>query len=336
MPRISLPIFSVISAWARAISSRTRSCTLAVTSWIAWPSSDGRGSVIARDRPEDLREQERARERGAHEELGAVRSGGGPGAAGAVVRGGRTGGGGRARRGGRADPGRGHRGSRHRTRGRRARGRALGALAREALGLVGLLARALGLGGGRLGLLARLALLARQLLGLLLGGGDLLLDAAHVRLGGDLVDLGDARLALGARGLGRRLARGRRGLCLLGRHRRALLGRLGAAGGGLARGHRARALGLGRGPFLALVRHSGGSSPNARTQIKWAILDVAIVASEPRAASSPDHMRRLTISLSVMVAGVKQTTPMRAPRARRRSCPPRSAWPLVVVVALLE
>src|SRR5215210_6281381 len=110
MPRTRRETLMVISALASAISSRTRSCTFSVTSWIASPSSEGRGSVIARDRPEDLREQERARERRADRQLGTVRrelaapalgGGGGPR---------RTLGGGRlsARFGGRADPGRAH------------------------------------------------------------------------------------------------------------------------------------------------------------------------------------------------------------------------------------
>src|SRR5262245_14087736 len=54
----------------------------------------------------------------------------------------------------------------------------------------------------------------------------------------------------------------------------------------------------------ARFAHSGGSSPKRRTQIRVAILVVTTVASAPRPASRPDHMRRLTISLSVMWAGV--------------------------------
>src|SRR5215211_990374 len=324
MPRASRDTFCVISALASAISSRTRNWTFSVTSWIATPRSEGRGSVIARDRPQDLREQERAREGGADQDLRAVR--------GCAARGrrrarARRGAGGRrlgARRGRRADPRRGHRSAGHLARRGLLRRGAPRGLLREALGLERLLARALGLGGGLLGLLAGLALLARQRLLLVLRGRDLLLEAAHVGLGGDLVDLGDARRALRARRLLRRLARGRGGLRLLGRGRAARLRRLGA-GGGLARRDGSRGIGVGGRPFLALVGHSGGSSPNARTQIRWAIRDVAIVAREPSAASSPDHMRRLTISLSVMVAGVKQTIPMRAPRGRRRSSRPRTA-----------
>src|SRR3954466_6820431 len=76
MPRTRRETLTVISAFASAISSRTRSCTFSVTSWIASPRSEGRGSVIARDRPENLREQEGADERGARQHLGPV--GGGP------------------------------------------------------------------------------------------------------------------------------------------------------------------------------------------------------------------------------------------------------------------
>src|SRR4051794_28626512 len=112
MPRIRREIFSVISALASAISSRTRSCTFSVTSWIASPRSEGRGSVIARDGPEDLRQQERPRERGADQHLGPVR--------GEVARAARGGGGPRrglgggcvgARLGRRPEPGRGHGGT---------------------------------------------------------------------------------------------------------------------------------------------------------------------------------------------------------------------------------
>src|SRR5829696_3372762 len=322
---MSLVTFSVISVLARAISSRTRSCAFSVTCWTASPSSDGRGSVIARDGPEDLREQERAGERGADEQLGAVVGDAGARAHGRGPRAGRAGRGLRAGRGRGADPGRGDRGARDLVRAAGGLGRALRALPGEALGLVRLLAGALGLGGGLLGLLAGLALLAREALLLLLGGRDLLLDAADVGLRGHLVDLGDARLALRAGGLGRRLVRGRGGLPVLGGERRGLLGRL-RARRRLARRDGGGTIGVRGRPFLALVGHSGGSSPNARTQIRWAIRDVAIVAREPRAARRPDHMRRLTISLSVMVAGVKQTIPMRAPRVRRRSSRRRSAW----------
>src|SRR3954469_19538206 len=80
MPRTRRETLTVISAFASAISSRTRSCTFSVTSWIASPRSEGRGSVIARDRPEDLREQEGADEHGARQHLGPV--GGGRRAAG--------------------------------------------------------------------------------------------------------------------------------------------------------------------------------------------------------------------------------------------------------------
>src|SRR5215212_11945996 len=71
-PRSRRETLTVISALASAISSRTRSCTFSVTSWIASPRSEGRGSVIARDRPEDLREQVGAGEGGAHQQLGPV------------------------------------------------------------------------------------------------------------------------------------------------------------------------------------------------------------------------------------------------------------------------
>src|SRR3954471_23440910 len=104
MPRTRRETLTVISAFASAISSRTRSCTLSVTSWIASPRSEGRGSVIAGDRLEDLREHERPDERGADEHLGTVRGQ----VAGAAGRGrgrrrGPAGGGLRARLGRRAD-----------------------------------------------------------------------------------------------------------------------------------------------------------------------------------------------------------------------------------------
>src|SRR4051812_18103700 len=225
MPRTRRETLTVISAFASAISSRTRSCTFSVTSWIASPRSEGRGSVIARDRPEDLREQEGADERGARQHLGPV--GGARRAAG--LGGGRRGLGGgrlRARSGGRADPGRAQRGAGDLARRASGLGRARGGLLREALGLVGLLAGSLRLRGGLLGLLAGLVLLARELLLLFLGRCALLLQPADLALGGHLVDLGDARLALGARGLGRRLAVGRGGLRLLGGGHRAALGGL--------------------------------------------------------------------------------------------------------------
>src|SRR5215210_4248633 len=109
MPRISFETFSVSSALASAISSRTRSWTFSVTSWMAPPRSEGRGSVIApRDRLEDLREQEGARERRADQDLGALlgRRGGARSRArrrGGPRRRGRAGGRLGARRGGRAD-----------------------------------------------------------------------------------------------------------------------------------------------------------------------------------------------------------------------------------------
>src|SRR3954463_3738415 len=129
MPRTRRETLTVISAFASAISSRTRSCTFSVTSWIASPRSEGRGSVIARDRPEDLREQEGADERGARQHLGPVgggrraaglgggarpRRGGGARRAAGLGGGPRPGRGGgrlRARSGGRADPGRAQRGA---------------------------------------------------------------------------------------------------------------------------------------------------------------------------------------------------------------------------------
>src|SRR6478735_4808833 len=74
MPRSSFWSLSVISAWASAISSRTRSCTFSVTSWIAWPSSETWGSVIvAGDRSDEAGEEERAGERRADQQLGPLR-----------------------------------------------------------------------------------------------------------------------------------------------------------------------------------------------------------------------------------------------------------------------
>src|SRR6185503_2678639 len=51
------------------------------------------------------------------------------------------------------------------------------------------------------------------------------------------------------------------------------------------------------GVFLA---HSGGSSPKTRRQISAATREVATEDSAPSPASSPAHISRLTISLSVM------------------------------------
>src|SRR3954453_22463841 len=105
MPRISFWTFAVISACASATSSRTSSCILSVTSWMAWPSSEICGSVIgARGGADQAGEQEGAGERGTHEHLGAVGSGLG-GGRGRRGLGGGGGGGLRARRAGGADAG---------------------------------------------------------------------------------------------------------------------------------------------------------------------------------------------------------------------------------------
>src|SRR4051812_34337248 len=144
MPRTRRETLSVSSAFASAISSRTRSCTFSVTSWIASPRSDGLGSVIAaRDRSEDLGEQERACEGGADQHLGLVlrrRGEAGLRPGGLRRRRGRSAGGGlRARRGGGAHTGRGHSGAGGGT--GRVRRPASGLLG-QAPGLVGLLALA--------------------------------------------------------------------------------------------------------------------------------------------------------------------------------------------------
>src|SRR3954447_7789334 len=73
MPRISFWTLAVISACASAISSRTSSCILSVTSWMALPSSEICGSVIgARGGADQTGEEEGAGERGAHQHLGAL------------------------------------------------------------------------------------------------------------------------------------------------------------------------------------------------------------------------------------------------------------------------
>src|SRR4029079_14888544 len=67
--------------------------------------------------------------------------------------------------------------------------------------------------------------------------------------------------------------------------------------------------------LLRILAHSGGSSPQARTQIRCAAFVVAIDASAPSAASSPAHIRRLTMSLSVIAAAVyAEVTSERASR----------------------
>src|SRR3954451_13461136 len=173
------------------------------------------------------------------------------------------------------------------TRWRRLAGLA-GHLVALAGGVLGLLARAVGLLLGLLRLLALLSLLARELLlGLLrvdhlvVGVRGLLLRAARVG-GRDLgAQLGGARLGTGALGLRLRLTGGGRG-------------------GGLGR--------------LVWLAHSGGSSPNTRRQISAAARVVATDATAPSPASRPDHISRLTISLSVMAGQSKR----RGRRDRRR------------------
>jgi hypothetical protein len=161
-------------------------------------------------------------------------------------------------------------------------------------GVAGLLASPLGLRGGLLAallglapLLLLLGLLALGVLDGLLGLGLLLLGAAGVGDGQLLAQLGRARLGVGAARLGVGLVpRG---------------GALRAVGGPLLLGFLAGGHGAG---LRRVFAHSGGSSPNARTQIRCASFVVAMEASAPRVASSPDHIRRLTMSLSVMIGGV--------------------------------
>ena len=90
-------------------------------------------------------------------------------------------------------------------------------------------------------------------------------------------------------------------------------------------------------PLIWILAHSGGSSPNARTQISVGELrrrDGGQRAERRRAG--PDHIRRLTMSLSVMAPESKRAPRRDALRGRRRSSPRCSAWPAVVVLALLE
>src|SRR4051794_36288276 len=153
MPRTSRDTFSVISARASAISSRTRSCTRSVTSWIASPISDvGRWSVIARDGPEESREQEGAGEGGPDQALGPVGAWHPPGRRRPGRLGRRGRGGLRARPRGGADARGGARGAGALAGHGRGVGRVARRLLRQALGLVGLLARPPRLLGGLLGL----------------------------------------------------------------------------------------------------------------------------------------------------------------------------------------
>ncbi len=66
---------------------------------------------------------------------------------------------------------------------------------------------------------------------------------------------------------------------------------------------------------LGFVAHSGGSSPNMRSQINAAARFAAMLARAPVPASRPDQIRRLTKGLSVIGQGFKQTG-----RRHSRSC----------------
>src|SRR3954447_16837100 len=72
-PLTSRQTFAVISAFARAISSRTRSCAFSVTSWTARPSSDVLLSAMSvEELLEDAPQQERADEGRAGLDLGPL------------------------------------------------------------------------------------------------------------------------------------------------------------------------------------------------------------------------------------------------------------------------
>src|SRR6185312_15599212 len=66
---------------------------------------------------------------------------------------------------------------------------------------------------------------------------------------------------------------------------------------------------VGGGRLGSGVRHSGGSSPNARIQIIAAIRCVAMLASAPRPASKPDQTSRLTRSLSAISSRIQSALP---------------------------
>src|SRR4051812_44953798 len=69
-PLMSLVTFWVSSAFARAISSRMRSCAFSVTSWTAWPSWEV--SWSGAKGPQDFRQDKGCGERDPHLDLGAV------------------------------------------------------------------------------------------------------------------------------------------------------------------------------------------------------------------------------------------------------------------------
>src|SRR4051794_41850740 len=72
-PLASRPAFWVISALASAISSLTSSWSFSLTSWTAWPRSEGWFSANSVHQSlEDAGDQERAGERGADEDLRAL------------------------------------------------------------------------------------------------------------------------------------------------------------------------------------------------------------------------------------------------------------------------
>ena len=145
--------------------------------------------------------------------------------------------------------------------------------------------------------LAALALLLRLVL---LRLGHRLLGLRLLLLGPALVGDRELLAQLGTAGLGLvTVACGR-----------PLLGRL------LGRGDRARLFGI--------LAHSGGSSPKARTQIRCAAFVVAIEASAPSPARRPDHIRRLTRSLSVIGADTSRGAGLPTPRRWWRR---RTAWP---------
>src|SRR6185312_7146028 len=71
------------------------------------------------------------------------------------------------------------------------------------------------------------------------------------------------------------------------------------------------------------VRHSGGSSPNARIQIIAAIRCVAMLASAPMPASRPDHTSRLTRSLSAISSRIQSALPAVGEGCTTQSSPPQ-------------
>src|SRR3954447_7154363 len=327
-PLASRPAFWVISALASAISSLTSSWSFSLTSWTAWPRSEGSFSATSVHQSlEDAGDQERAGERGADQHLRAVQR---PGLRRSRLdlRAARGGGDGRRVRL-RAQARRRH--PRARQRGRRLRRRRPLGLLVLAGGLRGVLAGARRLLFLALRLLTGLGLPARELLLLLLRLLDLLVGVRRRFFGAPRVGLGElgaqlrlARLGTGALLLRGRLARGGGRGSLLGGGAGRDLALLGGLAGLAQRVHLLCAL------RILVGAHSGGSSPKIRRNRTAASRVVTIEANAPVPASSPDHARRLTRSLWFMAResinpGRRRWSRRRAPWPARRRRRPRPA-----------